>query len=193
MQENVTVWKRICLMVGGIWLVTLIFAVGIHIEGKKEVQQQKEKIEVLEIKTNEMDKRYKQLYAQKNNTENNPLVHAVTAVFSSLFEYDSKKDTLKERREKARKFASEQALEEIFPKEATSYQASVQTVSKIDDSIDIYYSATKDTKQKVFILIKNTVSIAESALQETQFMYQAEYDSLNNQFVSIEYVGIVNE
>ena len=81
MQENVTVWKRICLMVGGIWLVTLIFAVGIHIEGKKEVQQQKEKIEVLEIKTKEIDKRYKQLYAQKNNTENNPLVHAVTAVF----------------------------------------------------------------------------------------------------------------
>ena len=125
MQENVTVWKRICLIVAIICFVLLIVSIGIHVEGEKEVQKQEAKIEELVLKVKEVNERYEQLSTQKNNTENEMLVHAATEVFSSLFNYDSAKDTLKERREKAREFVSEEALEEIFPKEATSYQASV--------------------------------------------------------------------
>ncbi|AYQ24268.1 MULTISPECIES: hypothetical protein [Enterococcus] len=193
MQENVTVWKRICLIVASICLVMIIVVIGIHVEGKKERQRQEEKIEVLEGNIKKANQRYEQLSAQKNNTQNDSLVHAATAVFSSLFNYDSEKDTLKERREKAREFVSEEALEEIFPKEATSYQASVQSVSRIHEPIAIYYSAIKDKKQNVFILIKNTVSIAGSTPQEAQFTYRAEYDPLRNQFVSIESMGTLNE
>lgn len=193
MQENVTVWKRICLIVAIICFVLLIVSNGIHVEGEKEVQKQEAKIEELVLKVKEVNERYEQLSTQKNNTENEMLVHAATEVFSSLFNYDSAKDTLKERREKAREFVSEEALEEIFPKEATSYQASVQSVSRIDEPIAIYYSATKDKRQNVFILIKNTVSIAGSTPQEAQFTYRAEYDSLRNQFVSIKSMGTLNE
>ncbi|MGC3362563.1 hypothetical protein ACPTGY_13970, partial [Enterococcus faecalis] len=120
--------------------VMIIVVIGIHVEGKKETQRQEEKIEVLEGNIKKANQRYEQLSAQKNNTQNDSLVHAATAVFSSLFNYDSEKDTLKERREKAREFVSEEALEEIFPKEATSYQASVQSVSRIHEPIAIYYS-----------------------------------------------------
>ncbi|MEW4403884.1 hypothetical protein AB1I62_09230 [Enterococcus sp. AN402] len=193
MQENVTVWKRICLIVAIICFVVLIVSIGIHIEGKKERQQQEEKIEVLEGNIKKANQRYEQLYSQKNNTQNDSLVHAAKAVFSSLFNYDSEKDTLKERREKAREFVSEETLEEFFPKEAASYQASVQSVSRIHEPIAIYYSATKDKRQNVFILIKNAVSIAGSKPQEAQFTYRAEYDSLRNQFVSIEFMGTFNE
>lgn len=193
MQENVTVWKRICLIVAIICFVLLIVSIGIHVEGEKEVQKQEAKIEELVLKVKEVNERYEQLSTQKNNTENEMLVHAATEVFSSLFNYDSAKDTLKERREKAREFVSEEALEEIFPKEATSYQASVQSVSRIDEPIAIYYSATKDKRQNVFILIKNTVSIVGSTPQEAQFTYRAEYDSLRNQFVSIKSMGTLNE
>lgn len=193
MQENVTVWKRICLIVAIICFALLIVSIGIHVEGKKEVQKKEAKVEELALKVKEVNKRYEQLSAQKNNTENEMLVHAATEVFSSLFNYDSEKDTLKERREKAREFVSEEALEEIFPKEATSYQASVQSVSWIDEPIAIYYSATQDKRQTVFILIKNTVSIAGSTPQETQFTYRAEYDSLRNQFVSIKSMGTLND
>lgn len=186
-------WKVTSAVLLLIILVLTISVIMLNIEKKREIEKRDNYIESIESKIKETNKNYEELYDQKNGTANEQLVNATNGVFSSIFDYDTKKDTIKDRREKASEFTTEQALESIFPKQATSYNASVQTVSKIKDEPQIFYSPTNNDVQKVLIIIDNEITIEGSAPQEAKFMYLAEFDPVNNQFVSLENAGTLND
>ena len=171
----------------------LVFYITLVNSTNKIIGDKDQKISTLTKQNKELDNKYNELYEQKNGNANEQLVLATKGVFSSIFNYDTKKDTIKDRREKARKFTTEEALETIFPKEATSYNASVQTVSKLKGEPQIFYAPTNDKKQKVLIVVDNAITIAGSDPQEATFMYRAEFDPVKNQFVSLKNAGTLNE
>lgn len=171
----------------------LVFYITLVNSTNKIIGEKDQKISTLTKQNKELDNKYNELYEQKNGNANQQLVLATKGVFSSIFNYDTKKDTITDRREKARKFTTEEALETIFPKEATSYNASVQTVSKLKGEPQIFYAPTNDKKQKVLIVVDNAITIAGSDPQEATFMYRAEFDPVKNQFVSLKNAGTLNE
>lgn len=171
----------------------LVFYITLVNSTNKIIGEKDQKISTLTKQNKELHNKYNELYEQKNGNANEQLVLATKGVFSSIFNYDTKKDTIKDRRENASKFTTEEALETIFPKEATSYNASVQTVSKLKGEPQIFYAPTNDKKQKVLIVVDNAITIAGSDPQEATFMYRAEFDPVKNQFVSLKNAGTLNE
>ena len=171
----------------------LVFYITLVNSTNKIIGDKDQKISTLTKQNKALDNKYNELYEQKNGNANEQLVLATKGVFSSIFNYDTTKDSIKDRREKARKFTTEEALETIFPKEATSYNASVQTISKLKGEPQIFYAPTNDKKQQVLIIVDNAITIAGSDPQEATFMYRAEFDPVKNQFVSLKNAGTLNE
>lgn len=190
--------KTIILKVvrGVVYAACVILAVSFvrYVDNANKIVDKKDQeITALTKQNKALDSKYNELYEQKNGNANKQLVLATKGVFSSIFNYDTKKDTIKDRREKASKFTTGQALESIFPKETTSYSASVQTISKLKDDPQIFYAPTNEQNQKVLIIVDNAITIAGSDPQEATFMYHAEFDPVKNQFVSLKNAGTLNE
>ncbi len=193
MDKKTIILKIVHAVVYILCVVLAVFFVRYVDSTNKTVDKKDQEIATLTKKNKELDNKYNELYEEKNGNANEQLVIATKGVFSSIFNYDTKKDTIKDRREKASQFTTDEALESIFPKEATSYNASVQTVSKLKGDPQIFYAPTNDKKQKVLIIVDNAITIAGSDPQEATFMYRAEFDPVKNQFVSLKNAGTLNE
>lgn len=160
---------------------------------KTEVRIKERQIETVKKQNKELQAKYDKLYEQKNGNANEQLVLATNGVFSSLFDYDTKKISIADRREKASKFTTNEALEAIFPKQKNAYNASVQTISKLKEQPQIFYAPTNSKTQKVLIIVENEVTIQGSDKIGAKFMYQAEFDPIANKFVSLKNAGTLNE
>ena len=159
----------------------------------KATDKKDQEIATLTKQNKALDSKYKELYEQKNGNANQQLVLATNGVFSSLFDYDTKKISIADRREKASQFTTDEALEAIFPKQKNAYNASVQTISKLKEQPQIFYAPTNDKTQKVLIIVENEVTIQGSDKIGAKFMYQAEFDPIANKFVSLKNAGTLNE
>lgn len=193
MEKKTIILKAVHVIVYVACVILAVCFVRYVDNTNKTTDKKDQEIATLTKQNKELDNKYNELYEQKNGNANEQLVLATKGVFSSIFNYDTKKDTIKDRREKASKFTTEEALETIFPKEATSYNASVQTVSKLKGEPQIFYAPTNDKKQQVLIIVDNAITIAGSDPQEATFMYRAEFDPIKNQFVSLKNAGTLNE
>lgn len=94
----------------------LVFYITLVNSTNKIIGDKDQKIVTLTKENKALDSKYNELYKQKNDNANEQLLKATNVVFSSLFDYDTKKDSIKDRREKASKFTTEEALEAIYPK-----------------------------------------------------------------------------
>ena len=159
----------------------------------KATDKKDQEIATLTKQNKALDSKYNELYEQKNGNANQQLVLATNGVFSSLFDYDTKKISIADRREKASQFTTDEALEAIFPKQKNAYNASVQTISKLKEQPQIFYAPTNDKTQKVLIIVENVVTIQGSDKIGAKFMYQAEFDPIANKFVSLKNAGTLNE
>ena len=159
----------------------------------KATDKKDQEIATLTKQNKALDSKYNELYEQKNGNANQQLVLATNGVFSSLFDYDTKKISIADRREKASQFTTDEALEAIFPKQKNAYNASVQTISKLKEEPQIFYAPTNNKTQKVLIIVENEVTIQGSDKIGAKFMYQAEFDPLANKFVSLKNAGTLNE
>ena len=159
----------------------------------KATDKKDQEIATLTKQNKALDSKYNELYEQKNGNANQQLVLATNGVFSSLFDYDTKKISIADRREKASQFTTDEALEAIFPKQKNAYNASVQTISKLKEEPQIFYAPTNDKTQKVLIIVENEVTIQGSDKIGAKFMYQAEFDPIANKFVSLKNAGTLNE
>ncbi|EGO5177402.1 MULTISPECIES: hypothetical protein [Lactobacillales] len=159
----------------------------------KATDKKDQEIATLTKQNKALDSKYNELYEQKNGNANQQLVLATNGVFSSLFDYDTKKISIADRREKASQFTTDEALEAIFPKQKNAYNASVQTISKLKEQPQIFYAPTNDKTQKVLIIVENEVTIQGSDKIGAKFMYQAEFDPIANKFVSLKNAGTLNE
>lgn len=160
---------------------------AVHTHGALEEKDQT--IVQLQQENSEIQGRYKDLYEQKNTTSNHSLVAATNGVFSGLFDYDTSKDSIKDRRDRAGQFTTENALEDIFPSEANEYNPSVTTVSKLASPPQIFFNPNDSDLQDVLIIIDNDISIAGSDKMSTTFMYKAQFSPQEQKFVSIKNAG----
>ena len=171
----------------------LVFYITLVNSTNKIIGDKDQKISTLTKQNKTLDSKYNELYEKKNGNANQQLVLATNGVFSSLFDYDTKKISIADRREKASQFTTDEALEAIFPKQKNAYNASVQTISKLKEEPQIFYAPTNNKTQKVVIIVENEVTIQGSDKIGAKFMYQAEFDPLANKFVSLKNAGTLNE
>lgn len=155
----------------------------------KTTDKKDQEIATLTKQNKALDSKYNELYKQKNDNANEQLLKATNGVFSSLFDYDTTKDSIKDRREKASKFTTEEALETVLPKEATTYNASVKSVSKIKGKPQVYFEPSSDKKQKVLVIIDNEIVIDNNYPTEAKWQYEATFDTDKNIFVELKMLG----
>lgn len=189
MENKTRLWQ----MISGCFIIISICSIGILLyvthQTKLSVQDRDLKITALTKQNKALDSKYSELYEQKNGNANKQLVLATNGLFSSLLEYNTKQDTIKSRREKALKFASDKALETVLPKEATTYNASVQSVSKIKGKPQIYFEPSNAKKQKVLVIIDNEIVIDNNYPTEAKWQYEATFDTDKNAFIELKMLG----
>ena len=109
-------------------------------------------------------------------------------ILNAFLVYDTKHVTVKEQRDEAGKYMTEEALEQIIKKVAKDYKASVSSVSKIKGSPDIYIQPTKDNLQKVLVVVDQEMVI-DTYPTEVSWQYVGTFDKKKNIFVDFHVLG----
>ena len=193
MEKKTIILKAVNVIVYVACVILAVCFVRYVDSANKITDKKDQEIATLTKQNKTLDSKYNELYEQKNGNANQQLVLATNGVFSSLFDYDTKKISIADRREKASQFTTNEALEAIFPKQKNAYNASVQTISKLKEQPQIFYAPTNSKTQKVLIIVENEVTIQGSDKIGAKFMYQAEFDPIANKFVSLKNAGTLNE
>ncbi|MDT2863463.1 hypothetical protein P7H66_12120 [Lactococcus lactis] len=193
MEKKTIILKAVNVLVYVACVILAVCFVRYVDSANKATDKKDQEIATLTKQNKTLDSKYNELYKQKNGNANQQLVLATNGVFSSLFDYDTKKISIADRREKASQFTTNEALEAIFPKQKNAYNASVQTISKLKEQPQIFYAPTNSKTQKVLIIVENEVTIQGSDKIGAKFMYQAEFDPIANKFVSLKNAGTLNE
>ncbi|MGX2947079.1 hypothetical protein [Enterococcus alishanensis] len=187
------------LLIGAIiWL-----SVSLYNQQKKlSVTTEKYQVEVKNLKdknteatnrVSELSEQYDRLYAEKNGTANEQLLSASKKLFSAVYNYDTsdEKQSVASRKNEASAITSEGALEALFPKDADTIAYSVTTVSTLDSNPECYLMSSDDSNLKALVVIKNTISIADSENLSDSYIYRVVFDTTRNQFVEITSLGNV--
>ena len=109
-------------------------------------------------------------------------------ILNAFLVYDTKHVTVKEQRDEAGKYMTEEALEQNIKKVAKDYKASVSSVSKIKGSPDIYIQPTKDNLQKVLVVVDQEMVI-DNYPTEASWQYVGTFDKKKNIFVDFHVLG----
>lgn len=113
-------------------------------------------------------------------------------ILNAFLVYDTKHVTVKEQRDEAGKYMTEEALEQNIKKVAKDYKASVSSVSKIKGSPDIYIQPTKDNLQKVLVVVDQEMVI-DNYPTEASWQYVGTFDKKKNIFVDFHVLGELNK
>ncbi|MBU5243928.1 hypothetical protein KQH98_11720 [Lactococcus lactis] len=113
-------------------------------------------------------------------------------ILNAFLVYDTKHVTVKEQRDEAGKYMTEEALEQNIKKVAKDYKASVSSVSKIKGSPDIYIQPTKDNLQKVLVVVDQEMVI-DTYPTEVSWQYVGTFDKKKNIFVDFHVLGELNK
>lgn len=109
-------------------------------------------------------------------------------ILNAFLVYDTKHVTVKEQRDEAGKYMTEETLEQNIKKVAKDYKASVSSVSKIKGSPDIYIQPTKDNLQKVLVVVDQEMVI-DTYPTEVSWQYVGTFDKKKNIFVDFHVLG----
>ncbi|MGL9757233.1 hypothetical protein [Enterococcus sp. DIV2324] len=152
-------------------------------------QKESDVVETNQQLTDQLDT----LNTEKNGTANDALTDSARDLFSTAFDYctERKEDSVKNRKEKALKIATEKAVDGLFPKDAASGNPSVKTTSRLKGDPEVYLMPSNDKQLTALVIVHYAVSIADSEDQTGSFMYKVKYDSTENRFTSIENAGVV--
>lgn len=113
-------------------------------------------------------------------------------ILNAFLVYDTKHVTVKEQRDEAGKYMTEEALEQNIKKVAKDYKASVSSVSKIKGRPDIYIQPTKDNLQKVLVVVDQEMVI-DTYPTEVSWQYVGTFDKKKNIFVDFHVLGELNK
>lgn len=161
---------------------------------KKENKQLKQNETEAAKTTEQLSEQMDTLYTEKNGTANETLTNATRELFSAVFDYctERKDDSVKIRKDKALKLATEKAVDGLFPKDAASSTATVQTTSHLKGDPEVYLMPSNEKILTALVVVHYSVSIAGSDEQPGIFMYKITFDSTENLFTSVENAGVVN-
>lgn len=161
---------------------------------QEKIEKQTEKEEESNKSIDQLSQQLNILYTEKNGTANESLTSTTEELFSTVYNYrtDSEEDSVKVRKTKAAKYATETALNGLFPKDADKAVASISTISRMVDDPEIYLMPTNEKQLTALIVIHYAVSIAGSKEQTGTFMYKASFDPEAIKLTEVTNVGEVN-
>ena len=182
-------------------LSSLFWLVNSNQEKAKKIEDlRKENIELknnmgkLTTEYDHLSKEYDSLNKEKNGSANASLLDVTNNLFSCVYNYDTdeKADSISARKDKAMQYANATTLDKLFSKNADKLTTTVTTISKMDGESEVYRMSSDDEKLTALVLVKYSLSIADSNKQEGNFMYKIVFDPKLKKVVDLNNIGEIS-
>ncbi|HFD1687876.1 TPA: hypothetical protein ACF1RY_002815 [Enterococcus hirae] len=182
-------------------LSSLFWLVNSNQEKAKKIEDlRKENIELknnmgkLTTEYDHLSKEYDSLNKEKNGSANESLLDVTNNLFSCVYNYDTdeKADSISARKGKAMQYANDATLDKLFSKNADKLTTTVTTISKMDGEPEVYRMSSDDEKLTALVLVKYSLSIADSNKQEGNFMYKIVFDPKLKKVIDLNNIGEIS-
>lgn len=183
-------------ILSGIFGVALLIAVvalfATSISANIKLNEKNTSISKLSAENQKIKKQNEEAQKAGQGKVDEQIEKSTKGILNAFLVYDTKHVTVKEQRDEARKYMTEEALEQNIKKVAKDYKASVSSVSKIKGSPDIYIQPTKDNLQKVLVVVDQEMVI-DTYPTEVSWQYVGTFDKKKNIFVDFHVLGELNK
>lgn len=179
-------------ILSGIFGVALLIAVvalfATSISANMKLNEKNTSISKLSAENQKIKKQNEEAQKAGQGKVDEQIEKSTKGILNAFLVYDTKYVTVKEQRDEAGKYMTEEALEQNIKKVAKDYKASVSSVSKIKGSPDIYIQPTKDNLQKVLVVVDQEMVI-DTYPTEVSWQYVGTFDKKKNIFVDFHVLG----
>ncbi|MDT2860752.1 hypothetical protein [Lactococcus lactis] len=183
-------------ILSGIFGVALLIAVvalfATSISANMKLNEKNTSISQLSAENQKIKKQNEEAQKAGQGKVDEQIEKSTKGILNAFLVYDTKHVTVKEQRDEAGKYMTEEALEQNIKKVAKDYKASVSSVSKIKGSPDIYIQPTKDNLQKVLVVVDQEMVI-DNYPTEASWQYVGTFDKKKNIFVDFHVLGELNK
>ena len=183
-------------ILSGIFGVALLIAVvalfATSISANMKLNEKNNSISKLSAENQKIKKQNEEAQKAGQGKVDEQIEKSTKGILNAFLVYDTKHVTVKEQRDEAGKYMTEEALEQNIKKVAKDYKASVSSVSKIKGSPDIYIQPTKDNLQKVLVVVDQEMVI-DNYPTEASWQYVGTFDKKKNIFVDFHVLGELNK
>ncbi|MGF2132735.1 hypothetical protein [Lactococcus lactis] len=183
-------------ILSGIFGVALLIAVvalfATSISANMKLNEKNTTISKLSAENQKIKKQNEEAQKAGQGKVDEQIEKSTKGILNAFLVYDTKHVTVKEQRDEAGKYMTEEALEQNIKKVAKDYKASVSSVSKIKGSPDIYIQPTKDNLQKVLVVVDQEMVI-DTYPTEVSWQYVGTFDKKKNIFVDFHVLGELNK
>lgn len=183
-------------ILSGIFGVALLIAVvalfATSISANMKLNEKNTSISKLSAENQKIKKQNEEAQKAGQGKVDEQIEKSTKGILNAFLVYDTKHVTVKEQRDEAGKYMTEEALEQNIKKVAKDYKASVSSVSKIKGSPDIYIQPTKDNLQKVLVVVDQEMVI-DTYPTEVSWQYVGTFDKKKNIFVDFHVLGELNK
>lgn len=183
-------------ILSGIFGVALLIAVvalfATSISANMKLNEKNTSISKLSAENQKIKKQNEEAQKAGQGKVDEQIEKSTKGILNAFLVYDTKHVTVKEQRDEAGKYMTEEALEQNIKKVAKDYKASVSSVSKIKGSPDIYIQPTKDNLQKVLVVVDQEMVI-DNYPTEASWQYVGTFDKKKNIFVDFHVLGELNK
>jgi hypothetical protein len=183
-------------ILSGIFGVALLIAVvalfATSISANMKLNEKNTSISKLSAENQKIKKQNEEAQKAGQGKVDEQIEKSTKGILNAFLVYDTKHVTVKEQRDEARKYMTEEALEQNIKKVAKDYKASVSSVSKIKGRPDIYIQPTKDNLQKVLVVVDQEMVI-DTYPTEVSWQYVGTFDKKKNIFVDFHVLGELNK
>ncbi|MEQ7203703.1 hypothetical protein [Lactococcus lactis] len=183
-------------ILSGIFGVALLIAVvalfATSISANMKLNEKNTTISKLSAENQKIKKQNEEAQKAGQGKVDEQIEKSTKGILNAFLVYDTKHVTVKEQRDEAGKYMTEEALEQNIKKVAKDYKASVSSVSKIKGSPDIYIQPTKDNLQKVLVVVDQEIVI-DNYPTEASWQYVGTFDKKKNIFVDFHVLGELNK
>lgn len=179
-------------ILSGIFGVALLIAVvalfATSISANMKLNEKNTSISQLSAENQKIKKQNEEAQKAGQGKVDEQIEKSTKGILNAFLVYDTKHVTVKEQRDEAGKYMTEEALEQNIKKVAKDYKASVSSVSKIKGSPEIYIQPTKDNLQKVLVVVDQEMVI-DTYPTEASWQYVGIFDKKKNIFVDFHVLG----
>ena len=183
-------------ILSGIFGVALLIAVvalfATSISANMKLNEKNTTISKLSAENQKIKKQNEEAQKAGQGKVDEQIEKSTKGILNAFLVYDTKHVTVKEQRDEAGKYMTEEALEQNIKKVAKDYKASISSVSKIKGSPDIYIQPTKDNLQKVLVVVDQEMVI-DTYPTEVSWQYVGTFDKKKNIFVDFHVLGELNK
>ena len=133
-----------------------------------------------------IEKRYQKLYKEKNGATNERISRITKKIFTALYTYDTKNQTVQDRKEKLKGYMSEGALEQVFQNTEGGDEQTAETISKLIRDPIIYVQSADSDQLLILAEVHFEFSVAGSDKMQGHYLYQMTYDQFNDTIIGFK-------